>query len=71
MDNFEKKTVDSFPCTEMVAWFDVYSNWPHSQDSLINFTNHFNNQSESIIFTVKKREKRLPYLLGCSHHEEA
>ena len=42
---------------------DVYSNWPHGEEKLVEFTKHLNNQSKSIKFTIDKEENNcLPFL---------
>ena len=35
---------------------DVYNNWPHGEEKLMDFTKHLNSQCESIQFTIEKEE---------------
>ena len=59
MEYLEKKPIDSFPLKP--KWWlryvdDIYSNWPHGEEKLIDFTKHLNSQCDSIKFTIEKKE---------------
>ena len=42
---------------------DVYNNWPHGEEKLMDFTKHLNIQCDSIKFTIEKEENDcLPFL---------
>jgi len=59
MEYLEKNPIDSFPLKP--KWWlryvdDIYSNWPHGEEKLIDFTKHLNSQCDSIKFTIEKKE---------------
>ena len=42
---------------------DVYNNWPHGEEKLVEFTKHLNSQCDSIKFTIEKEERNFLLLL--------
>ena len=47
MEKFEEKAINSSP--QKPRWWlrfvdDVFSNWPHGEDKLVEFQKHLNNQ---------------------------
>ena len=66
MEYLEKKTFDSFPLKP--KWWmryvdDVYDNWTHAEEKIMDFTKFLNSQCNSIKFTIEKEENNfLPFL---------
>ena len=66
MEYLEKKTFDSFPLNP--KWWmryvdDVYNNWTHAEEKIMDFIKCLNSQCNSIKFTIEKEENNfLPFL---------
>ena len=66
LEYFEERAINELP--HKPRWWlkfvdDVFSNWPHGEDKLVEFQKHLNNQCDSIKFTLEREEdKSLPFL---------
>ena len=61
MENLERQSINSSSLKP--KWWlryvdDLYSNWPHGAEKLVEFTKHLNIQSKSIKFTIEKEENK-------------
>jgi hypothetical protein len=58
--NFEKKTIEK-ATLKPVCWFryvdDTFVIWPHGQEKLKVFLNHFNGLQNKIKFRMEKKKK--------------
>jgi retron-type reverse transcriptase len=65
MEALEKKAIEQ-ATQKPACWFryvdDTFITWPHGQEKLTEFLNHFNGLHNKIQFTMEKEEGHLPFL---------